>query len=57
GEVDPNQSGVINVQDINTFVALLAGSGVDSAQLAAIPEPASLSLLALGGLTLLRRER
>lgn len=56
GEVDPNQSGVINVQDINTFVALLAGSGVDSAQLAAIPEPATLSLLALGGLALIRRK-
>ncbi|MCC7203527.1 MAG: hypothetical protein IT441_00475 [Phycisphaeraceae bacterium] len=54
-EVDPNQSGVINVQDINPFVALLAGSGVDAAQLAVIPEPASLSLLVLAGLTRLAR--
>jgi len=57
GEVDPNQSGVINVQDINTFVSKLAGNGVDTASLAIIPEPAGLTLLALGGLALLRRQR
>ena len=53
-EVDPNQDGVINVQDINHFIAHLASGGVDTSNLI-IPEPASLSLLALGGLALLRR--
>ncbi|MCC7203526.1 MAG: hypothetical protein IT441_00470 [Phycisphaeraceae bacterium] len=56
-EIDPNQDGVINVQDINTFVTMLAGNGVDADQLAVIPEPASLSLLTLGGLFLHSRSR
>ncbi|MCC7406929.1 MAG: PEP-CTERM sorting domain-containing protein, partial [Phycisphaeraceae bacterium] len=58
--IDPTQDGSvnpwpINVQDINPFVAALTGAGVDAASLAVIPEPASLSLLALGGLALIRR--
>ena len=50
--VDPDGSGVINVQDINPFVAMLAGSGAEMA----IPEPtgACVLLLAAGGV-LIRR--
>ncbi|MCC7408854.1 MAG: PEP-CTERM sorting domain-containing protein, partial [Phycisphaeraceae bacterium] len=58
--IDPTQDGSvspwpINVQDINPFVAALTGAGVDAAELAAIPEPATFSLLALGALALIRR--
>ncbi|MCC7407582.1 MAG: PEP-CTERM sorting domain-containing protein [Phycisphaeraceae bacterium] len=58
--IDPTQDGSvspwpINVQDINPFVAALTGAGVDTANLTVIPEPASLGLLTLGGLALLRR--
>ncbi|MCC7145421.1 MAG: hypothetical protein IT443_03170 [Phycisphaeraceae bacterium] len=49
-DVDPNGDGVITLSDINPFKAILTG-GSD----AIIPEPASLSLLAVGALALLRR--
>jgi len=48
---DINGDGFFNNQDINPFVALLTGGG------AAVPEPATLSLLALGGLAVLRVRR
>ncbi|MCC7147034.1 MAG: PEP-CTERM sorting domain-containing protein [Phycisphaeraceae bacterium] len=49
-EVDPNGDGVITLSDINPFKAILTGGSN-----AAIPEPATLSLLALGALVLVRR--
>ncbi|MCC7145425.1 MAG: hypothetical protein IT443_03190 [Phycisphaeraceae bacterium] len=49
-DVDPNGDGVITLSDINPFKAILTGGNG-----AVIPEPASLSLLAVGALTLCRR--
>ncbi|MCC7145258.1 MAG: PEP-CTERM sorting domain-containing protein [Phycisphaeraceae bacterium] len=49
-DVDPNGDGVITLSDINPFKAILTGGAA-----AVVPEPATLSLLALGGLSLLRR--
>ena len=46
---DINGDGYFDNQDINPFIGLLTGGG------AAVPEPAALSLLVLGGLGLLRR--
>jgi autotransporter-associated beta strand protein len=63
---DINGDGVVNNQDIAPFVALLTGSrplsefanDPDFAPLIAlVPEPTSLSLLALGGLALRRRRQ
>ena len=61
---DINGDSVVNNQDIAPFVALLTGArGVPDADpqfaplLALVPEPASLSLLALGALAALRRRR
>jgi len=51
--VDPNGDGKINLLDIVPFVADV----VVSAQGLAIPEPATVSLLVLGGLALLRGRR
>ncbi|MCC7147035.1 MAG: PEP-CTERM sorting domain-containing protein [Phycisphaeraceae bacterium] len=49
-DVDPNGDGVITLSDINPFKAILTGGSN-----AAIPEPATLSLLAVGALALARR--
>jgi len=54
--IDPSQMAnpgdpIINLLDINPFVILLTGGG----EAGAIPEPASIGLLVLGGLALLRR--
>ncbi|MCC7407580.1 MAG: PEP-CTERM sorting domain-containing protein [Phycisphaeraceae bacterium] len=54
--VDPDGSGWVDVQDINPFVALLTANDVDAGSLI-IPEPAGLSLMALGGLVVLGRRR
>jgi hypothetical protein len=60
---DVNGDGVVNNLDIAPFVALLTGGrpvGDDpefAPLLSLVPEPASLSLLALGGLMLGRRRR
>jgi hypothetical protein len=51
---DINNDGSFNNQDINPFIALLTGG---SASIVALPEPASLSLLGLGAVCLVRRRK
>ncbi|MCC7147056.1 MAG: PEP-CTERM sorting domain-containing protein [Phycisphaeraceae bacterium] len=51
-DVDPNGDGVITLSDINPFKALLTGGNG-----AVIPEPATLSLLAVGAMAAFRRNR
>ncbi len=48
---DTNSDAVINTEDINPFIIILTGGAP-----AIIPEPASFTLLALGGLALMRRQ-
>lgn len=60
GDINGDQS--FNNQDIAPFVSLLTGQGNqlginEQTALNAIPEPASLGMLAIGGLMLLRRVR
>jgi hypothetical protein len=50
---DFNGDGVVNTEDINPFIALLTGGG----EATIIPEPASLALLGMGALALMRRRR
>jgi len=50
---DINEDGQFNNLDINPFVSLLTGGS----SLQAVPEPSSVALLGLGGLTMLRRRR
>jgi hypothetical protein len=50
---DPNGDSLINTEDINPFIALLTGGG----EATIIPEPASLALLGMGALALMRRRR
>jgi len=56
--IDPSQGAqpgdpIINLLDIPYFVAILTGGGSTPP----VPEPAALSLLAVGALTMLRRRR
>jgi len=59
GDFDPaadlDGNDVVDGLDIDPFVQLLTGSG--DATLASVPEPGTLALLGMGGLTLLRRRR
>jgi hypothetical protein len=50
---DPNGDSLINTEDINPFIALLTGGG----EATIIPEPASLALLGMGAMALMRRRR
>jgi hypothetical protein len=50
---DPNGDSLINTEDMNPFIALLTGGG----EATIIPEPASLALLGMGALALMRRRR
>jgi len=52
--VDPNSDGVVNLLDINPFVAVIVESG-QAMQVDVIPEPGTCGLLAIGGMALLRR--
>ncbi|MCC7408460.1 MAG: DUF3466 family protein [Phycisphaeraceae bacterium] len=54
--LDPSGDSLINVQDINPFIAALSAAGpLDPQSLALIPEPAALSLLLLAAPLLTRR--
>ena len=60
GDID--QSGSLNNNDISPFVALLTGAGVPASEMAslnalAVPEPAAIGLITLGGVALLLRRR
>ena len=56
--VDPNgQAPCPNLLDINAFVSLLTGGTGGGASSETVPEPASIALLFLAGLALLRRRR
>ena len=51
-EADINEDAVVDGLDIQPFVDIITGAGGNP-----VPEPATLSLLAIGGLALLRRRR
>jgi len=52
--VDPDDNNIINLLDINPFVAILT-SGTGSSSTQTIPEPATVVLVGLAAITLLRR--
>jgi len=50
--IDPNGDGIINLLDIPDFVTIVTGGGGEVTEL---PEPATVGLIAMGALALLRR--
>ncbi len=54
---DFSGNGLVDVDDINPFIAALQGGGGGSFSASSIPEPATISLLAVGATALIRRRR